>query len=285
MILIADSGSTKTYWMLIDPESAEIAGCLTPGINPYYHDPVAIFETLQKHFTLRAHPCEAIYFYGAGCSNYSRRQTVAGALVRYFSPHALEVESDLMGAARALCGRMPGIACIIGTGSNSCQYNGECIVRQTPAGGFLLGDEGSGADLGRHLVSDLLKNQLPLEISDLFQSVYSLTPQDILEQLYKHPFPNRYLAQFAPFISANIHLSPLKQLAKRRLSMFFERNIRSYEDTLTRPLHFTGSVALAFENLLRELAAGYGYSIDKVSGSPANGLLRYHGFSYSCPKV
>jgi glucosamine kinase len=276
MLLIADSGSSKTTWSLVDPSGGPAETFSFSGINPMYQDEETIFQLLQNEFTLSVREDVSIYFYGAGCMSNNANQTVAGALTRFFGCKPKFTGTDLMGAARSLCQNHEGIACILGTGSNSCYYNGSEIANQVSPLGFMLGDEGSGAVLGKKLVADVLKNQLPAPIREKFFDACKLTPGQIIEQVYKKPMPNRFLAQFTWFISSNLTEPSLRDLVLGCFHDFFIRNIRQYPEAQRMPIHFTGSIAWIFKTLLQESANLCGYETGLITQSPMEGLIKYH---------
>lgn len=250
--------------------------CLTSGINPLYQDQESIHQLLLHEFKLSVPEKGKIFFYGAGCFNDHTRDIVKNALSRHFNCSSVTVQSDLMCAARSLCQNRPGIACILGTGSNSCYYDGHEIARQISPLGYVLGDEGGGAVIGRKFISDLLKNQLPAEIADRFHHYYKLTADQILEAVYKKPFPNRFLAQFTKFIHENIHEIPLKNLVSVCFDDFFIRNIMQYPEAQVLPVNFTGSIAYHFRDLLIESATRSGFITGIINASPLEGLIAYH---------
>ncbi|HJZ39041.1 MAG TPA: hypothetical protein VJ203_01605 [Bacteroidales bacterium] len=276
MILLSDSGSTKTEWCLVNENTGTLETCQTSGINPYYQDGQTIYRILQKEFSLVLQAPVSIYFYGAGCGSDKARGIVRSALKDYFNASSLVIESDLMAAARSLCQRKAGIACIMGTGSNSCYFNGEAIVQHVPALGYILGDEGSGADIGRRLIADILKKQLPPAVSDIFFKTYSYTPDQIQEHVYKNPFPNRFLAQFTTFIADNIQEYSLRNLVKTSFNKFFIRNIRQYHHARELPINFTGSIAWYFGEILQESADDNGFHVGTITRSPMQGLIKFH---------
>lgn len=275
MMLIADSGSTKTTWILVNGDGTETI-INTSGINPMYQDEEAIFNVLKEEFSPTVTDKVSVYFYGAGCINNDINKSVHNALNRFFLCSDISVSTDLLAAARSLCGKNEGIACILGTGSNSCYFNGTEIVRNVSPLGYMLGDEGSGAVIGRKLIADLLKNQLSQEIREKFFRTYSLTPDQIMESVYKKPFPNRFLAQFTRFIHDNRHISELSSIVKTSFVDFFERNIRQYPEALRLPVHFTGSVAFHFRDILTEVALTNGFRPGTITSSPEEGLVNYH---------
>jgi N-acetylglucosamine kinase-like BadF-type ATPase len=277
MILIADSGSTKTHWGLVDDNHKfPAAEFHTSGINPFYQDRNSILQMLKEEFTPEVTAPVRLYFYGAGCSGVESRAIVEAPLKTFFKPIFISVESDLTGAARSLCQDAAGLACIMGTGSNSCYYNGKEITRHVPSLGYVLGDEGSGADIGKRLVSDILKNQLPGEVTDHFFSTFPYTREEILEHVYKNPFPNRFLAGFATYVGENIGNPVLHNLVKEGFTDFFVRNIRQYPEAADHPVHFTGSIAWHFREILMEAAAETGYQVGLITQSPMSGLIRFH---------
>jgi glucosamine kinase len=275
MIIIADSGSTNTTWNIVDETSRKAESITASGINPLYQTEESILSLLNEEFTPGLIP-ERIYFYGAGCINPSVNTIVVHALQQYFHCNHVEVESDLVAAARALCQRNAGIACILGTGSNSCYYDGSEIVRHVSPLGFMLGDEGSGAVLGKKLVADVLKNQMPADITAAFFNRYAYTAHEIIENVYKRTFPNRFLAQFTLFIQEHMDEEPIRNLLTSGFTDFFNRNIRQYPEANTMPVHFTGSIAFHFQEILKETAAGLGYKTGIITASPNEGLIRYH---------
>lgn len=273
--LIADSGSTKTNWVLLSEDKRTVERFTTTGINPFYQDQTAIVSYLNE-LDLKGKVPLKVFFYGAGCVGQVQLKSVSGALVHYFPNAEIEVASDLLAAARSLCGRESGIAAILGTGSNSCYYDGEVIVDNISPLGFILGDEGSGAVLGRRLVGDVLKKQLPEALCKAFLEQYQLTALAIIESVYRQPFPNRFLAQFTPFLLEHIHEPSIVRLVKEGFIAFFERNIRHYPKAGEHAIHFTGSVAWHFRAVLALAADEAGFHLGKVVPDPMDGLLRYH---------
>jgi N-acetylglucosamine kinase-like BadF-type ATPase len=275
MILIADSGSTKTAWHITD-KGKSLKRILTSGINPYFQNQDEIEKEIEQKLLPEISGCalEAACFYGAGCATPEKCKQLAGLIRRYLSC-PVEVYSDLMGAARALYGRRPGIACILGTGSNSCFYDGKEIVQNIPPLGFILGDEGSGAVLGKELVSDCLKNQLPLPLKEKFLEQYRLSPAILLERVYKQPFPNRYLAGFSTFLLENIKEPAIYNLVFNSFRSFFIRNVMQY-DYRAYPISFTGSVAFCYRDVLLAAAGSLSLAVGQITQSPMEGLMSYH---------
>ena len=276
MILIADSGSTKTDWCVVH-QGTVVQQITTQGMNPFFQSEEemaqAIAETLCPQLP---DTCwEGIYFYGAGCIP-EKRETIQQAIASRLHTHGIiEVHSDMQGAARALCGHEAGIACIIGTGSNSCFYDGSNITANVSPLGFILGDEGSGACLGKLFIGDLLKNQLPSTLKDEFLQHYQLTAPEIIELVYRKPFPNRFLASLSPFIAEHLHEPALYQLVLKSFKSFIQRNVQQY-DYAHYPVHFTGSIAWHYQTILKEAASQTGIQPGTVLKSPLSGLVRYH---------
>ncbi len=276
MKLIVDAGSTKTDWIFTD-NSLKTKELKTQGINPVYQTSDEIVQMLTHELLpdCEAHEVQKIHFYGAGCTA-ERRPALQTALQSIFTNAEIEVESDLMAAARALCQHNSGIACILGTGSNSCFYDGENIAQNTSPLGYILGDEGSGASLGKQLVSDVLKRQLPEHLAEAFAEKYQLTAAQTIERVYRQPFPNRYLAQFAPFLAEHIAEPYCYNLVFDSFIDFFARNIVHYPDFRELPIAFVGSVAHHFADVLEVAAYDFGLNFSLITQSPIKGLLQYH---------
>lgn len=279
MILIADGGSTKTDWSIVSG-CQEIYRIKTRGINPYFQTEEEILSEIEERLIPEIKEyltIEAVYFYGAGCAFPEKNEMLCRAIAHYLPVH-VEVGSDLLAAARALCGRQSGIACILGTGSNSCQYDGKEIVKKVPPLGFMLGDEGAGSVLGRLLVSDALKNQLPPALSQAFFEEYHLTQDIVLEKVYRQPFPNRFLAGLSPFLLEHIEEPSIQRLICKSFTDFFTRNVMQYE-YLKYPVHFVGSIAWYYQEQLKDVARRLDIEIGVIERSPLPGLISYHGQS------
>ena len=276
MILIADSGSTKTDWCVVE-NGESILRFKTRGTNPFFQTEEEIGKEIEAGLlpSLKGFEPSAIYFYGAGCAFPEKNDMIRRAVNRYLSV-PVEVGSDLLAAARALCGDQPGIACIMGTGSNSCYYDGREIVKNVSPLGFILGDEGSGAVLGKLLIGDVLKDQLPPALKDQFLTQYELTPALIMDKVYRQPFPNRFLAGFSPFIREHLDEPAIWELVTRSFLAFFTRNVKQY-DYFEQPVHLVGSVAWYYQDVLKEIAFDLGIRLVTVARSPMEGLIAYHG--------
>lgn len=276
MVLIADSGSTKTYWTLLRDDNSCIH-YYTPGINPFFQTEYEIEGhlrmTLLPH--LGVHEMDGIYFYGAGCATDKQKSVVKSAFSKVFQFKTIEVESDLLGAARALCGSQPGIACILGTGSNSCYYDGHDIVKHVSPLGYIIGDEGSGAALGKQLVADCLKNQLSEGIRNRFFERFKLTHEQIVENIYSKPFPNRFLASLSIFLNENMDEPELYKIVYDGFSSFFKRNVFQY-DYAKMKVNVVGSVGFHYQDVLHKVATDLSVNLGKISKAPTDDLIVYH---------
>lgn len=276
MILLADSGSSKTHWAFVEGQQV-IKEINTLGINPFYQSKQEI-ETELANALVPQIPSgsriEQVFFYGAGC--LPEKIGVLSEALRKFFYAEIEINTDLLAACRALSGNDPAIVCILGTGSNSCLYDGTAIAHNVSPLGFILGDEGSGAVLGKMLVADVLKNQLPKAMRERFFAQFDLTPAAIMEAVYRKPFPNRFLARLSVFIHQNMHeCSELKAIVERSFSAFFERNILQY-GYADYPIHFSGSVAYHYKDILNDVAESFNRQLGKVEMYPMSGLIKYH---------
>ena len=274
-ILIADSGATKTDWCLVS--GGEILQRFSGnGISPVYQSQEEIAREIREQVQprLKEHEIHAIHFYGSGCIP-GKTTFVEKALHQSFPIGEIHVYSDLMAAAHSLCNHEAGIACILGTGSNSCQWNGSEIIAQVSPLGFILGDEGSGAALGRQLVGDALKNQLTPGLKEKLLEEQQLTPSLIIDKVYRQPFPSRFLASLAPFLLNNIGDDSIRKIVNRSFTDFLERNVMQY-DYMHHKVHFVGSVAWHFASIVREVAATNGIAIGKIEQSPMPGLIDYY---------
>lgn len=277
MILIADSGSTKTDWRVIDANQ-QYEQVRTAGINPQYLDTDKIYSILEAELLpyLKERNISTIYYYGAGCSSPERNKRVEDALTRAFPGIPNVVDHDLTAAARALCGHQPGIACILGTGSNSCLYDGEKIIDNVPSLGFLMGDEGSGAYMGKLLIRAFLYRELPDELAQSLKNRYNLTKESILTTVYGSDIPSKYLATFAKFMHEKRKNPVIKEMIYENFEEFFERHVSKYAGFGELPVNFVGSIAFYFADTLKLVAKKYGAHIGLIISSPSEGLINYH---------
>ena len=278
MILIADSGSTKTDWCVVE-KGELVQQIFTKGTNPFFQSEEEISNEIATALLpeLKTDEFDAIYFYGAGCGFSDKIAVVHRALTKHLKVKGeVEVATDMLAAARGLCGRESGIACIMGTGSNSCYYDGQNIVANVSPLGFILGDEGSGACLGKLMVGDLLKNQMTPELKEKFLQQFNLTPADIIDRVYRKPFPNRFLASLSPFLSQNINEPCVHDLVLNSFKAFFKRNIMQYDNYQNLKVNFIGSVAYYYKDVLAEAAQAMGIQLGTIIQSPMEGLIKYH---------
>ena len=282
MILIADSGSTKTDWRLIEGKK-NIHQFSTIGFSPYFQDSDTIAEEIKgnllpgiKALSLDEQDEMEIYFYGTGCSSEEKCEVVHRAIRQNFPNSIIEVEHDLLGAARALCGENEGIAAILGTGSNSCYYDGNKIIENIASLGFILGDEGSGAYMGKVFIQDYLNKEQPLSISERFYERFKLSKEDILNAVYKKPLPNKFLASFTKFIFQNKNEQYIINLVIDCFDKFFIKHICKYTNYKEVKMSCVGSVGYYFSDTLHAVASNRNVLIDKIIESPIASLTLYH---------
>ncbi len=274
--LIADCGATKADWCLLtDGRKKSIS---TQGISPYFLDTNQIIELLRKELApkIGKHIVDEIYYYGTGCANPVNARSVKKALKNIFPSAYAEVTHDLMAAARALLGDQKGIACILGTGSNSCYYNGKKIVRNSPGLGYVLGDEGSGAYLGKKVIQYYLYGTFDDELRGRFDLTYTTNTAEILQNVYKKPLPNRYLAGFARFLADNRGHYMIENIIEDGLNDFFFSHLCKYREIWTLPVSFTGGVAFGFSDVVKQLCSSYEFELGCILKTPMEGLLEYH---------
>jgi glucosamine kinase len=276
-ILIADSGATKAEWCLVSGRKKQTL--FTAGISPYFLSTDAIRELVQKEVAegWKKVSVEKIFFYGTGCANPENAKSVKKALQTVFPAAHISVNTDLMAAARALCGSEKGIACILGTGSNSCYYNGKTIVRNSPGIGYVLGDEGSGAYLGKKVLQYYLYETFDEDLRSRFDAKYVTTPVEILDNVYKKPLPNRYLASFALFLAENRGHYMVENIIEDGLNDFFFLHLNKYNEVWKYPVNFVGSVADGFKDVIKSLCDSYQFELGKILKNPMQGLVKFHG--------
>ena len=274
--LIADSGATKAEWCLLDGSRKKII--LTQGISPYFLNAEQIHSLLLKELcpNLKKVDIDEIYYYGTGCANPANARLVKKAIQKTFPAALVEVTHDLMAAARSLCGDQKGIASILGTGSNSCYYNGKKIVKNSPGLGYVLGDEGSGAYLGKKVLQYYLYETFDEELSVKFDKKFNTTTIEILEHVYKRPLPNRYLASFAFFLAENRGHYMIENIIEDGLNDFFFNHLQKYKETSSLPVSFVGSIAYGFKDILEELCQTYKFELGKIIKNPMEGLIDFH---------
>lgn len=277
MKLIADCGSTKIDWCVLDGTTT-VKQVFTCGMNAIMLTEEEMAQRIRQELypEISDFKIDEVYFYGAGCISPDVCANVANAIRASVPAQIIEVHTDLLAAARALCGHNPGIACIMGTGSNSCYYDGEKIVDNVSPLGYILGDEGSGAVLGKLLVGDVLKNQLPAELGEKFLKQYELDRMTIIRRVYKEPGGNRFLASVTPFLIQNIEEPAIHRLVLNSFKSFFVRNIANYDNYRQLPVNFVGSIAYYYQDVLREAADAMDCHVGTIIKSPMEGLIKFH---------
>lgn len=279
MILIADCGSTKVDWCVLDGH--EILNRFeTPGMNAVILTKEEMAQRINENLKDRIPSnISSVYFYGAGCVSKEVCDNVAEAIKATVPADSIQVSTDLLGAARALCQRMPGVACILGTGSNACFYDGEKIVKNVSPLGYILGDEGSGAVLGKILVGNVLKNQLPQDLCKKFLEQYDLTTLEIIRRVYRAPEGNRFLASLTPFLTQNIERQEIREMTKMAFEQFFKRNVDQLVEEFTpsyRVTNFVGSIAYYFRPIIEEAAKTHNIKVGTIIRTPMEGLINFH---------
>jgi glucosamine kinase len=277
MILVADSGSSKTDWLLKQP-GQEARAFRTPGLNPYFLTEKEIVKILQDQAPeLLAYDTDVtdIYFFGAGCSSPDRHEIVSNALSQVFTKAYISVDSDLLGSAFATCGHEKGLCCVLGTGSNISFFDGEEIHSGKHGLGFILGDEGSGTWFGKALITDFLYGLMPDDVHALFDNTYQLTKDEVIQNVYQKPGANSYLASFSRFLNV-IRRKPYgKELIKKGLQEFIDTNIKSFPQYHEYKCHFVGSIAFVFADELIALCEKQAIHIGKIIKQPINDLLAF----------
>ena len=278
MKLIAESGSTRTEWALVE-DNHLVQRVFTEGLNPFFQTRREISRSVRLGLpeSFFKKKLDQVYYYGAGCSSYEKKNILGASLVAQFKTF-IQVESDLLAAARGLFKCEAGIACILGTGSNSCFYDGKIIVKNVKAAGYILGDEGSGAVLGKLFLADLLKGLAPKELANEFHEKFRISVNDVMESVYNLPFPNRFLGTIAYFLGDYMDNEYVYNLLTNNLRSFFNRNVCQY-DYINYPIRFVGSLAYAYPDILQEVAQEFGVEIDVIEETPMNGLIEFHSMN------
>jgi glucosamine kinase len=277
MILIADSGSTKTDWVFTN-ENNNRSRYRTIGYNPYFTDADNIYASLKQTLLpqLDASSVKTIFFYGAGCSSPDKAAVVHAALTRCFPTTTLFVKHDMLGAARALLADKPGFAAILGTGSNTCIYDGKEIAKNIDSLGYLLGDEGSGSSIGKKILRDQMRGYLPIDLNHKFKIACSLSPEEIYDTLYNKPLPNRFLASFCKFADENKEHEYIRNIVRESFTDFFKYLVSRYDGYENFSFNCIGSVGYIFSDILHEVALAYKMKIGKMLSSPIEDLVDYH---------
>jgi glucosamine kinase len=277
MILIADSGSTKTSWCLI--QHGKVLLCFeTEGFNPYFTSTAYIIHSLEEvlPISIERKEVQKIFFYGSGCFP-DKAIVISNALRELFSSASVNVELDLLGTARALLGNSSGFAAILGTGTNSCLYDGQQITMNIDSLGYILGDEGSGTHIGKRLLADYLHGYMPAPEAACFAEIYNTNKEEVFNRVYAQPLPNRYCASFVPFLRAQgVSLAYREQVLTFCFSEFFDKLVTHYPLFHNHTFNCTGSVAYHFRDELSTVASKYGMRTGLILKEPMEGLVNYH---------
>jgi glucosamine kinase len=277
MIIIADSGSTKTDWVLME-DRKEIFSCKTIGMNPYFTTTEKVIATLEQEMLpfINKDKVKEIHFYGSGCSFPEKKAVIGNGLKALFEGVEIEIQHDLLGAARALFGNEKGITGILGTGSNSCVYDGNDVVENIFSLGYMFGDEGSGAYLGKKYITAHLKKKVPPELYKAFYESCNYSNEDILTNVYKKPNPNRFLASFAVFLKQHIDHAFVAKMVEESFVDFFREQVICYKSYKELPFSFVGSLGCNFVQQVRNAAARFDIALEKYMVSPMEGLIHFH---------
>jgi N-acetylglucosamine kinase-like BadF-type ATPase len=275
-ILIADSGSTKCEWCLL--VNGKKKTVLTPAMSPYFVTGDEMVQILSKQLLpkIKNTPIDQLHFYGTGLGNPANIDIMKKVFKILFPKTKTAINTDLLGIARASCGHKKGIACILGTGSNACYYNGKKIVSISPGLGYVLGDEGSGAYLGKKVIQYYLYKTFDEDLMSRFQKRFGETHASILENIYKKPLANRYMASFAIFLDENRGHFMIENIIEDGLNDFFFTHLYKFKESWTQPIHFVGSVGFGFRDVLKELCNSYELELGKVLKTPMPGLVAFH---------
>ena len=276
MILIADSGSTKTIWKCTDG-AGKVQTANTAGINPYYNNRNDIIkESTHARTQLSGLNIEEIYFYGAGCSTDKQKEIVSQALASQFGSEKISVNTDLLGAARALFQKESGIVCILGTGSGSCIYNGDQIIRSIPSLGFILGDEGSGASLGKQFVRDFLREDMPSDLIRIVNEELGINKEEVLLHVNQDAMPSKYLAGFSKYLHEYLDNKYIHDLVYHSFEEFVKEYVVRYNGYQEYKTGFIGSIAVNYQKILKEVLDKYQLELGKIETNPIDGLIEYH---------
>lgn len=251
---------------------------ITQGISPYFMNDEVLASILTKELLPKTGEIhiDEIFYYGTGCSNDTNVALIKRSLKKVYKTAKVSVQHDLLGAAKALCGNEKGIACILGTGSNSCYYNGKKVVKNSPGLGFILGDEGSGTHLGKKVLQHYLYKTFDAELMDKFEAKYPHNVDDMLDNVYKKPLPNRFLSSFVPFLIENRGHYMIENIIEDSINDFFFNHIYKYRESWSLPINFVGSVAFGFKDVLKQMCNDYELKLGTVIKSPMDGLVKYH---------
>lgn len=275
-ILIADSGSTKCEWVLLQGNKKKTI--FTQGMSPYFLNAAQVLGVLQSELIpgLGKYRIDEIFFYGTGCNSPINKKMMKGAFQKAFPDIPVQIDHDLSAAAFALCGNTRGMACILGTGSSTCFFNGRKIAKNTLGLGYVLGDEGSGAYLGRKVLQYYLYYTFDEELRYKFDAKYTTNAMEILESVYKKPLPNRYLASFTEFLAENRGHYMIENIIEDGLNDYFFQHLCKYTESWKYPIHFTGGVAFGFKDVIKDLCHAYEFELGRILQKPMDGLVEFH---------
>lgn len=274
--LIADSGSTKTEWCLLNGKKKTVF--ITTGMSPYFLNGSQMISIIEREVlqVLKRAKIQELYYYGTGCGNEGNLRMVKKVLQQCFQGVSIEIDTDITGAARALCGNQKGVVCILGTGSSACYYNGRRIVKNSPGLGYILGDEGSGAYMGKKVIQHYLYEIFDEDLRARFDAKFVTSPSEILNSVYKEPFANRFLSGFALFLAENRGHYIVENIIEDSLTEFFNAHVFKFNEIRKVPVHFTGGVAFGFRDVLQQMIAANNLISGNILRNPMDGLIRYH---------
>jgi N-acetylglucosamine kinase-like BadF-type ATPase len=276
MIIVADSGGSKIEWRFLKKDGT-IGQAYSPGFNPYYQPLSHLNSIVEEHLVPKVdEPVDKIFYYGTGVSSEKNVSIIQDAFTKYWPKAYIEIGWDLLAAARALCGRERGIACILGTGSNSCLYDGEKIIDNVANLGWILADEGSGTNIGKKFIFDYFRKEMPEKLAGQFHQRYPFTREEVLEKVYKDEKPSAFLASFTRFIFQHLDEPYCYKLIYNSFADFYQNNVMKYADYKNTKVHFTGSVAFYFSDILRQVANDKGITVKNILEGPIAGLTLYH---------
>ncbi|PBQ34289.1 ATPase [Sphingobacteriaceae bacterium] len=277
-VILADSGSTKTDWILLK-DSEVIKEVKTIGFNPYFQTveqiSAELINNLKPHFHNHLQEVEEVHYYGTGCSTDANRNLIKESITKALGISKVNVDHDLLAAARALCKKEWGIACILGTGSNSCLYNGKDILENVPSTGYLWSDYGGGSQIGKYFIRDYFEGRTPSEVVKAFEDA-GYNREVILDNVYKHSVPGRYLASINGFVCTHLNHPYIISLLKECFESFFVQQINKYSESRKYTVHTVGSIGYYYKDLIAEVAAKHGYTMGTVIRSPMEGLINFH---------
>lgn len=279
MILIADSGSTKTDWILIDTNKNIVSSTTTKGLNPTVFSESDLYKTITSNAEVMAHAqnIHQVYFYGAGCGTETPNKILSTVLEELFESATIVVKEDIYAAAYAVSGRKPGIVCILGTGSNCSYFNGKDeLISKIPSLGYVLMDDASGNYFGKILLQDYFYKKMPKKLHEKFQKSYNLYPDDVKLNLYKKGSPNSYLASFASFLIKHKNEAYCSEIIKKGFADFIENQITQYDRVYDLPIHFVGSIAYLLQDELKIALKSFRLNTGNFIQKPIDNLVAYH---------